>query len=519
LQVFYYAVAVKFNLRNPFCILGLVLLWRGLIFIFTVQPIPANDAAFFDTAMVNWLRHGHYLNPSLSVVFPISGHQLYAAYPPFYQIVLLAWMSLFGTSVVSAIALHLTFFIASAWLVIHIVKTIFPATTNYALIPLLLFGVTFDDRPDGLVHVFGLFALFLTSRSILGRPGWWAVIAVALALLCSLYTSVIPGALYFGVGVVMVGVAWLQRRDYFAFVPFVLAAAMFTVLTWAIAHFEPLWWAGFSENARQTPVLITGFRVPHLLEIIKLIRTTPVFLLALVCLPLVFARRKQIFDRPVPWLALVVGVFVTGWGLLFSDMTLLAANYVGYVLFIQVLLAAGILALSENFSPGVRRGVQVVLIGCVVLVSIRAVGMTTWGAACAWQNSYWRTHETLRTEFAPFAETNTPVIISSAYMYTALEANVQNPVHSDWYFDRANWTNNADINGLVALRPAKLVLVQFDYYRAFVPLLAQLRQRPGLVSIQVRDLSKIRTPDSIPSLERVVQHISWAPVIVDLDWK
>jgi hypothetical protein len=145
--------------------------------------------------------------------------------------------------------------------------------------------------------------------------------------------------------------------------------------------------------------------------------------------------------------------------------------------------------------------------------------MTTWGAACAWKNSYPQTHATLRAEFAPFAKTDSAVVISSAYLYTALEADVKNPVQADWFFDRANWTNNADINGLIALRPAKLVLVQFDYYRAFVALLEQLRQKPELVEIKVRDLAAVRTPDSVPALQRVVQHISWAPVIVDLEWK
>jgi len=161
----------------------------------------------------------------------------------------------------------------------------------------------------------------------------------------------------------------------------------------------------------------------------------------------------------------------------------------------------------------------VALVGCVLLASVRAVGMTTWGVACAWKNSYTHTHQALLAEFAPFAQTNSAVIVSSAFVYTALEANVKNPVHSDWYFDRANWTNNADLNGFIALQPKKLVLVQFDYYRAFAPLLERLRAQPGLVDITVHDAAQVRTPDAIPSVQRVLQQISWAPVIVDLEWK
>ena len=510
---------VKFILRNPFCVLGIVVLWRVLMLVFSAQPIPANDAAFFDGAMVNWFLHGHYFNPGLSVVFPISGHQVYAAYPPLYQGALWVWMKLFGASVISAMALHVALFAVASFLALTMVKKFFPAAANYALVPLLLFAMTFDDRPEGLAHCFGLCSLLLAGKIIADGFNWRRGMLLALALLAALYTSVIVAALYFGTGFIALAVGWLRQRKVIWFAPYFSAAILFAVIAFAIASTKPLWWAGFQENARQTPVLAIGFRRPDLLEILKLIRTAPVFLLGIAMLPLVWARRRQILANPESWLALVVGIFVTGWGLLVADMTLLAANYVGYVLFLQILLAAGLLALGETFFPAWRTRLQVVLLGCVLLVSVRAMGLTTWGVACAAKNSYPQTHEVLLREFAPFAKTNTAVIMSSAYLYTALEANVQNPIHSDWFFDRANWTNNADLNGLVAAQPGKLVLVQFDYYRAFAPLLERLSREQPQVKITVRDLALVRTPDSIPSLQRVVQHISWAPVIVDLDWK
>jgi hypothetical protein len=163
---------VKFSLRNPFCVFGLVVLWRVALLVFTAQPVPANDAFFFDGAVVNWLRHGHYFNPSLFAVFPISGHQLYAAYPPLYQLTLLAWMKLFGTSVISAMALHVALFAVSGITVMFIVKKYFPAANNYWLAVLLFFGITFDDRPDGLAQTFGLFALLLLAGKISGNEKW-----------------------------------------------------------------------------------------------------------------------------------------------------------------------------------------------------------------------------------------------------------------------------------------------------------------------------------------------------------
>jgi hypothetical protein len=301
------------------------------------------------------------------------------------------------------------------------------------------------------------------------------------------------------------------------FAPFIAAAAMFAAITFAITRLEPLWWQGFMETARQQSVVTTGFHLPHGLEIIKLVRNAPVFLLALAFVPVALARRKQLAGEP--WLLLTAGIFVVGWALLVASVTLLAPNYVGYALFSQIILAAGLLELGKKLFPGKFRWLTVLILGCAALVSVRAVGMTTWGAACAWKNSHGRTQATLRAELAPFARTNLPVLVSSAYLYSAAELGVQRPVYADWYFDHAAWTNDAEVNALIRLKPAKLVLTQFDYYRSFVPVLERLRQLPGLVELTVRDQAAVRTPDSIPSLQRVVQHISWAPVIVDLDWK
>jgi hypothetical protein len=208
-----------------------------------------------------------------------------------------------------------------------------------------------------------------------------------------------------------------------------------------------------------------------------------------------------------------------GWVMLATAVTLLSPNYVAYTAFTQVLLAAGLLALAPSLFPQRERLLRAGLLACVLLVSVRAIGMSTWGVACAWKNSYQGTQAVLQTELAPFTHSDRPVLLSSAFLYRAVEMGVKNPVHCDWYFDHATWTNNAQVAGLIRCRTPKLVLTQFDYYRGFVAPLAQLRHQPELVEIQVRDLAAVRVPDAIPSLSRVVQHISWAPVIVDLDWK
>ena len=527
MQDIYYARRVQFSLRKPIYVLSLVLLWRVALLVFTVQPIPANDAFGYDGGVVNYLHTGHYCNPSMALVFPITGREVFSNYPPGYQGVLLVWMKIFGTTVVSAMVLHLVLFAIAASVTLAIVQKFFPAAGGYALATLLFFGFTFGDRPEDLAYVLGLGSLWLGLRQI-SRVKAVATDAtvITLLLVLMLYTSPIVGAYFFGIGFLTSMMAWWGRRRMILLVPFFAAAGLFVMITFMIARTEPRWWAGFMESSRQQSVMSVGFHAPRLLDLIKLARTAPVFLVGLLLLPLVVARRKEIFSGwamedsgKVAWLPLVAAIFIGGWGLLVVDMTLLAANYVGYVLYTQVILAAGMLALAPKLLPKREGMLRVLLLGCVLLISVRAVGMTTWGAACAWKNSYGSTHETLRTELAPYAKSDALVLVSSAFLYSAAEFGVKNAVNSDWYFDHATWTNDADLIALVRLRPQKLALTQFDYYRSFAALLERLRDRPEIADIRVCDFAGVRTPDSIPSLQRVVQHISWAPVMVDLEWR
>src|SRR5258706_15102524 len=91
-------------------VFALVFAWKAALLVFTAQPVPSNDAFFYDGPVVNFLLHGKYANPSLALALPISGLEVFCAYPPLYQVVLLAWMSLFGTSVMAAMVLHLVLF-------------------------------------------------------------------------------------------------------------------------------------------------------------------------------------------------------------------------------------------------------------------------------------------------------------------------------------------------------------------------------------------------------------------------
>ena len=507
-------------LRNPARIFCLILVWRVFLLIFTAQPIPANDAFGYDGGVVNYLHGGGYCNPSFAIVFPISGKEMYATYPPLYQAALFVWMKLFGTSVIAAMSLHLVLFAISGFLTLVIVKRFFPASASGGVIAWLFFGFTFGDRPESLAYLFGLAALWLTAKQISERGGRLTTMAgLTLTLLLGLYTSVLVGAYFFGVGFLACAIAYFWRRQLHWFVSYAVAAILFAVIALCIAKLEPRWWAGFQESAQQQTVAFIGFHKPYGSDLLKLARTAPLFLVGLVFLPVILTRRQDVFSGEPVWLALCVGIFVAGWGLLVAALTLLSSNYVNFVMFTQILFAAGLLALVQKYLPAREKMLRAVLVGCVLVVSIRAIGMTTWGVACAFHNSYRSTQITLHDELGPFTQANAPVLLSSAFLYQAEDLGVKNPVHCDWYFDHARWTNNAELNGLALLRPPRIILTQFDYYRGFAPVLEQLAQHPELAEFQVRNLAVVRPPDAIPALSRIVQHVSWAPVIVDINWK
>jgi len=125
----------------------------------------------------------------------------------------------------------------------------------------------------------------------------------------------------------------------------------------------------------------------------------------------------------------------------------------------------------------------------------------------------------VQTELEPYTKTEKPVLVSSAFLYQASGMGVKNAINSDWYFDHAHWVTNAEIDALIQLQPRKMVLTQFDFYRGVSAPVSQLQQRPDLVEVRVRNFAAFPVPDASHSLQRVVQNISWAPVIVDLDWK
>src|SRR5437899_6330623 len=155
--------------QRPWFVLALVSAWKLGLFVTTVQPVPANDRFFYDGAVVNLLNGGGYFNPSLALALPISGTEVFCAYPPAYQAVLWAWMSVFGASEVAAMALHLVLFGAYLWVLWEILRRLKTPAVWVNLSGLFLFVITFHDRPDSVAQLFGAGAVLTWVRAQIGR--------------------------------------------------------------------------------------------------------------------------------------------------------------------------------------------------------------------------------------------------------------------------------------------------------------------------------------------------------------
>src|SRR6185312_11397441 len=158
-------VSSAVNNKKIWLVFGLVFCWKIALLVFTAQPIPSNDAFFYDGAVVNYLQNGGYYNPSLVLALPTSGSQVFCAYPPLYMVVLLGWMAMFGTSVISAMVLHLVLFGIYALILLAIFRRLQTPIWCVVIAGVYLLLITFHDRPDSLAYVFGMGAIYAWIRS------------------------------------------------------------------------------------------------------------------------------------------------------------------------------------------------------------------------------------------------------------------------------------------------------------------------------------------------------------------
>ena len=487
------------------------ILWKLVLIGAASLPPPGNDAFFFDGAVAQWLRGGAYVNPSIVRVFPTSGGEFFSAYPPFYQAVLAAWMSVCGTSAWSSQWLHGGLFAVFALLTLAVLRRLGAPATAVNVGGLFLFGLTFHDRPDSVAHVVGLLALYAWMRAADAgaSAARWRGAAAALIVL-TVATSLHIGAMY--AAMLWVHAALRSRREAWPWRPMLAMVLVPAGLGAAVAFGWPRAWQGFSENLLATPSF-TGYRLPAVEDILKIGRTVPgVLLIAGVGMVLAVRRPRAVVGGEVLPAADVFGAVLVAAGFAaVATLVVVAPNYVHVVAYPQVLVVALFvwLVLPELAVSRMGRWVRPALLGAAALVSIRAVGLSTWGVACAVDVS--RTEATVRVRRAiDGLPKDSAALVSSAYLYDLVGERRVTCLHADWVGRFGE--------GEGAFRPACLVLTSYDYHRRYARTLAELAARGRVTVVGVEQAGRVPPPDGFPRWQRVVQHLSWAPVIVRVEW-
>lgn len=491
--------------------IGLYLLWTVALLVFTSQPVPSNDAFFYDGPVVNYLLHGQYCNPSLANVLAISGKEVFCAYPPLYQAVLFGWMKCFGVSELSAMWLHVGLLVLFATAVWQILRTLGAPALAMNFAGLFLFGITFHDRPDTLAHALAAFAVLAALR---GLP--WAA---AVFLVLTFCTSFQVGGVYAFWLVVFV---WSNARFAQEKIPWTELTVFLATLIGLLALVKfghPRWWEGFREHVNITPSF-TGLRKPSAADALKLVRNSPGNLLVIGTLLALGITGKLTLTqlRESVALRLVISGSVAALGLMAGCLLVLSPNTIHIGTYLQPVLVGALLVHLAGLSampPKIRWGWAILLSGAVFCVSIRALGISSWGIWCARDMNRTEALAVINRELDAVPAGGT-VFVSAAYLYTTASRTNLTWLHSDWasLATEGDW----ELSAIQERKPAKLLLTQFDYYRRYERIVALFQRNRGDVVVRIDNLARVQPPDAIPATRKVVQHIAWAPVIVEFTW-
>ena len=340
-------------LERPGVVFLLVFVWR-LLLLTVAQPIPTNDAFFCDGPVVHLLNHGGYFNPAVAQSRPFSGTEFFCAYPPLYQVVLLGWMSGFGTSALAAMAFHLALFGGYALAVLAIFRRLHVPTRAGNFAALFLLAITFDDKSDGLACLLGTLGVLALTRWLAGARGaaWLAALLAVLAVCASLQV----GALYsFWIFLGLVG-GWKISN---ARPPFGAVAAMILTppaLAGIVKFGYPRLWAGFLENVHGNASL-SGLHLPHFDELLKAGRNVPViFLMGILVVATTagWRRLREIKSWSGGEILLAAGL-VAGLCYTAGCLFLVTANWLIAVNYLQPVLAGlFLLAATDKFPDFLR---------------------------------------------------------------------------------------------------------------------------------------------------------------------
>lgn len=523
-------------IERPAMVFAAVLLWKLLLLAIFALPPPSNDSFFYDAPAVNLIVRGKFAAPPLELALPISAREAFSAYPPLYPLAMAAWMKVWGTSAVAAMWLHWLLFAASAVLVLATCRRLGLAPWAISMGGLFLLAISFHDRPDSLAHVFGLGAVYAMARWLEGRDeageegetgagGLWAW-GIAAGLMLAVGTGLQIGALYFAAMWLGMALAALGRRRRLPAFPMTMSLLVPGLLVALVIFGFPRIWEGFVEHARQTPS-VTGWRLPSRDQLLKLGRTLP-GVLAMGALWLWMrpvAAQEPSEDRRMPTLCfkggnaglvftalLIPSVLLAG-----ASMVFFTPNGVSFAAWLQPLIVAAGLTIAARTKSTPSKSLLAITFALLALLgSIRMLGLSTWGIALARDCGYKQSIRAVREHINRLSR-GAMVVSSAAYLYEAAAWDVR-AIHCDWLGVAGLDQEKVDWEGLIAAKPPLILLTQFDYYRRYEPLLNRLKARPDLASVSLRDYARLSPPDANRALRRVAQHLSWAPIILEIEW-
>jgi len=282
--------------------------------------------------------------------------------------------------------------------------------------------------------------------------------------------------------------------------------------------------------------------MPRFSEVLKTLRTVPGILVLLALMPRWFKEHQKVAaaNKQGLWIVTLV-CSICGLTVIMASLFVLTPNSIFFASYIQPLAVAAFLGmipylidpapeqtlsthdpsqelLYRTLLKSPTRLACLAFLALAAIGSIRAIGMSTWGLACAADFSYPKTIERLSSEMDS-CPPQSAIVLSSPYLYEAARHFRVRSYHSDWLAPAHRGGANMDLEALVTLKPCKIILTQFDYFRRFDNVLAELKNRPEVSHFEMVDTVTTPAPDSFPALQKIVQHISWAPVIVSLTWK
>lgn len=514
--------------KRSWIIIVLVLCWKVALLVFTSQPVQAGEGFFFDGAAAHKLAQGGFFNPPISHAFPILGARLFGACPPLYEIVLIPWIYVFGTSVLSVMWLHLLFFaayMAILWRILERLKT--PAWC-INLAACLLLAIPANEGPESLAHCFGMIGIYACIRTfrVLDQSayenakvwGWIMAVCPVLAFCTSLEAGVVYSAVIFFTSIV----AWFAGRVRPPVLPLLLMLALPVGLVYLAKTMLPGFWDGFEEYVHAIP-FCSEIQRPHWHDIFEMLRAVPGILLVTALLPLGLMRKRinfSSFHGKRFWLLLLPGL-IAAIALSVAGLLSVNSHATGIASYFQCLIVGCYLGYCGTFSiqgDWLKRQTYL-FVPVIGLGALTIMGMSTWGVACALDVGRADAMSMIDQEIGGSHPEDYKVVISGAYLYDLVAHEDMEMIHPDWIAPMVNGARAGDFAALLALKPQKFILTQHDFFLHYYAMLEVLQGRPEVRKITVVNKAIRRTPDSVRYVQKVVRDVSWAPVMVDISWK